>query len=145
MLCPFFPSFFFMFFHSMERRKDCALLLLRLAIAGAFLAHGYMKWTNFDTLPTIMKILAIAEPLGGAALILGALSRWAALGLIIIMLGAIYTKMFSMGVGYAEGGKMGWEFDALLLAANYMILSVGAGKYSLDSWIGWEKPHTKKK
>lgn len=128
-----------MFFSILQRNRDLSMVLLRLAIAGIFLVHGYMKWENFDALPSLMKILAIAEPLGGIAMLIGLLVRWAGLGLAIIMLGAIYTKINTMGVAYAGSGIMGWEFDALILAACIMIMTLGSGKYSLDAKAGWDK------
>ena len=123
------------------RHRNVSLLLLRIALAGPFLFHGYAKWTNFATMPGIMKILAVAEPLGAVALILGFLTRWASLGLAIIMLGAIWTKMSVMGVGYAEMGKTGWEFDFILFAASIAILVHGPGKYSVDLGVGWDERH----
>lgn len=122
-------------------------LLLRLAVGGIFLFHGIAKWQMWGIAPsdqmsasmlTIMKILSIAEPLGGAALVLGFLTRYAAIGLSIIMLGAIYFKVYVWGMTFSMQNGLGWEFDLVLLAASLCLLFIGAGKYSLDRAF-WER------
>ncbi len=47
--------------------------------------------------------------------------------LIIVMLGAIYHKMFKWNTPFSALDKMGWEFDLVLLAANLAILLSGGG------------------
>ncbi len=127
-----------MSFQAMKKNQEWSFLLLRVVVGCVFLAHGYMKWSMFDTASPIFKILAIAEPLGGIALILGLLTPWAALGLAIIMLGAMQMKIGNGGItGFASSG--GWEFDALLFSACIVLMSVRAGKYSLDHHAGWDK------
>ena len=128
-----------MCFKTLQKNYHVSIFLLRVAIACIFLAHGYMKFSNFDSLPTLMKILAIAEPLGGIAMLIGLLTRWAALGLSIIMLGAIYMKITAMGIGYTGGPGAGWEFDLLILASCIMMMTMGAGKWSMDAKTGWDR------
>src|SRR3989338_1154438 len=88
---------------------DSAPLLLRLA-AGAV-------------------ILIAVEVAGGAALILGVLTRFAAALSSIVALVALLTVHLSKGFFVNEGG---YEFIALILAASLALLITGAGKYSLD-------------
>jgi len=120
---------------------DAAKLVLRIAVAAAFLYHGTMKWgmLSMPAAPegmsaamfTIFKILAIAEPLAGIALLLGFLTRIANIGLIIIMLGAIFVMKGGFSAGFSEGfGK--WELDFLLLSMNVALFLMGPGKWSLD-------------
>lgn len=126
---------------SLQRYGDWALLALRLAIGVIFLYHGLMKWQMEDP-SMLFTILKIVEPLGGAALILGVLSQWAALGLGIIMLGAIYMKMSGFGNAaldpagtFAPQGGTGWEFDMMILAGCIVLLVMGAGKMAIDSMM----------
>src|SRR3989344_7015822 len=86
-----FPSFSMM--SKMHQYNDWALLALRVAVGAVFIYHGNMKWGFAWGTPgiSVMKILSIAEPLGGAAMIAGVLTNWAALGLMIIMAGALYS------------------------------------------------------
>ncbi len=120
--------------------RDWALLVLRLAVGVIFIYHGQQKWGLWNAEPSammsagqiyLMRFLSVVEPLGGLGLILGSLTQWAALGLALIMLGAIYTKMFVWQIGFA--GTAGWEFDLILLAANLVLLAMGAGALSVDA------------
>lgn len=137
------PSFsissplFLMQLSALHAKQDWAFFALRLIIGAIFIYHGYQKWGMWaaDTQATgsmliIMRILAIAEPLGGLALIVGAWTRLASIGLLIIMLGAIYMKMFVFGAGFA--GQGGWEFDLANLGALLVLATHGAGKLSCD-------------
>lgn len=124
---------------SLSRHSDWAMLILRLVIGAIFLYHGIGKWAMEDA-NTIMTILKFAEPLGGLALILGALTQLAAIGLSIIMLGAIYMKATGFGQGafdllgtFGEGAK--WEFDLMILAGCITLIIMGAGRLSLDAMI----------
>lgn len=127
-----------MCFRALQNNKDYSLLLLRLVVAAIFLIHGYAKWSNFDGTLTVMNILAIVEPLVGVAMLVGLLTRWASLGLAIIMLGAMQMKIGNVGIaGFA--GKGGWEFDAIIFATCVMIMTIGAGQYSLDAKMKWYK------
>jgi putative oxidoreductase len=126
---------------SLHRHSDWGLLVLRLVIGAIFLYHGMMKWQMSDLSP-IMTILKYAEPLGGLALVLGALTQLAALGLAIIMLGAIYMKASGFGQqaldfagSFAPQGGTGWEFDLIILAGCVMLLIMGAGSMSLDALV----------
>lgn len=131
------------FFKYLRVYEDWAWLLIRISVGATFIVHGMQKWsvwsastTNMGGMSVIMKILSIAEPLGGLALILGILTPWAATGLIIIMLGALYTKI-SGGSPFAGGRGGSWEFDLLLLSANILIMLSRGGKYVLDKF--WSK------
>ncbi len=120
------------------RLSDFATLVLRVAIGSTFIYHGTMKWGMWSTpldpsagvMPMIMRLLSICEPIGGLALILGFLTPWAALGLAIVMVGAIWTKVS----GGAEFGK--WEFDLALLGGNLVIMTRGAGAWAIDRLMG---------
>lgn len=127
-----------MYTAKLAKHRPCSLILLRIVIGAIFLTHGYMKWSSFETATPLFKILAIAEPLGGIAVMIGMLTRWAAAGLAVIMLGAMYTKIGNVGVlGFA--GKGGWEFDAIIFAGTMVLLMHGPGKWALDVWARWEK------
>ncbi len=134
--------------HTMHKYSDWGLLALRLALGAVFLYHGSQKWGLWSAAPEgmdsstlmLMKFLSVVEPLGGLALVLGVLTQWAALGLAIIMVGAIYFKMNVMGVGFAEQQGTGWEFDLVILAGLIMLWLRGAGTYALDRMMGHSHP-----
>lgn len=129
--------------NGLQKYADVGHLILRVVIGAIFLYHGYQKFGLWGATPEgmaagqvmLMKILSIAEPLGGLALILGVLTRLASLGLAIIMVGAIYMKAVSWGIGFAGAQGAGWEFDLVLLAGCLVLLFEGAGRYSVEAMM----------
>lgn len=125
-----------------SRRVDTGLLVLRVAIGIVFLVHGGQKLFVFGfggvsgafgnmgvPLPGFTgPLTALVEFLAGGALIIGLLTRLAALGLAIDMLGAIL-------IVHLKGGffaPTGYEYALTLLAASIAIAIAGAGYYSTD-------------
>src|SRR5262249_13551988 len=103
-------------------------------------AYAEVAWTGIhtrDTGPGAAHLhagaqLAVAwgELLGGIALLLGAFTRLAALGMIIIQAGAILLVTGPRGFSYL-GGR-GYEFNVALLAMCVALLILGAGAWALD-------------
>ena len=54
-----------------------------------------------------------------------------AIGLAVIMVGAINLKARKMHRGFTGDG--GWELDFVILAANVALVLLGAGVWSLDN------------
>jgi uncharacterized membrane protein YphA (DoxX/SURF4 family) len=79
--------------------------------------------------------LAVAwgEFLGGILLLFGFGSRLAALWLIVIQAGAIYTVTGMKGFSVAEGG--GYEYNVVLLAMCLAMLCLGSGPLSLSRYL----------
>lgn len=123
---------------SLQKYGDAATLFLRVVLAAVFIGHGVLKFGSWsqpaEGMNIVMMILSVAEPLGGVALLLGVLTRWAALGLSVIMLGAIYFKQFVWGGAFMGDGTT-WEFDAVLLASLLVLLCYGAGRVSVDAML----------
>jgi putative oxidoreductase len=129
------------------------LLLLRVTIGAVFLAHGVQKvlpiWGSsppavaafFDSLglspglPIAMGV-GVAEAVGGLALVAGALTRLAALGLIVDMGVAIwkvhYRHGFFLNWTLQPGIGHGFEFNLTLVGALGCLLLAGAGALSVD-------------
>ncbi|MEK7122472.1 MAG: hypothetical protein AAB855_01300, partial [Patescibacteria group bacterium] len=57
-------------------------------------------------------------------------TTYGALALVVVMLGALYFKIFVWKKTFTEPG--GWELDSTLLAAALMIAALGAGVFSLS-------------
>jgi putative oxidoreductase len=109
---------------------DAGILILRLVVAIVFLVHGIKKLDG--KMGSFMTFIGIAETLGGAALLVGFLTQLAALGLAIIMLGAIYKKVVEWKVPFTTMEKMGWEFDLMILGACAALMTLGSGAYGID-------------
>jgi len=108
------------------------LFILRLGIGVVFLLHGYSKrkfWAMqpSEQLPapmlSILRLLSVAEPLAGVAMVAGFLTWWAALGIAIIMGGAIRLKGFKMHKKFTDPD--GWGYDFILLVASLMFMGSG--------------------
>lgn len=117
-----------------------ALLLLRVVSGAAFILHGYPKmqhpfiWMG-ETFPGWLQALAaVAEFGGGIALIIGLLTRLAALGITITMLVAIFMVHLPQGHPFV-GREASWELAAVYLAIMLTFLLRGPGVLSLDALI----------
>ncbi len=115
-----------------------SLLFLRLMVALVFGTSGYSDLTKpKERAASIEKsvpftiFLGAAELAGAIAVAAGFLAQWAALGLILVMLGAIYSKAVKWKTGFWGEKSMGWNYEVLLIAMNLVIVTMGPGKYSL--------------
>jgi putative oxidoreductase len=124
-----------------------APLLLRVALASVFIYHGLDKvrpetnygWQWADSMKDAPPVLINARPLqlvvawgellGGVAVALGILTRLAALGLIIIMCGAVFTYTGNQGFSAVKGG---YEYNFVLILICLALLFAGPGTFSLD-------------
>ena len=127
-------------------------LILRV-MAGIIMGiHGWQKLTefgpaNFGRLLADLGIplgvfmgyvVTFAELIGGIFLIVGLLSRLAALMLAIEMI--VTTLLVKTHVGFIAppGSGAGAELDLILLAAFLTILLVGPGRLAIDELLGIE-------
>lgn len=126
---------------TLQSYSDWGTLILRLALGTVFLAHGVPKWRMWKMQPgeqmsggmlNTLRFLSIAEPLGGIAIVFGFLTQVAALGLALIMCGAIWMKARVWKTGFKVETNAGWEFDMMNLASAVLLLLAGAGSISLD-------------
>ncbi|HTV58168.1 MAG TPA: DoxX family protein [Verrucomicrobiae bacterium] len=119
-----------------------ALLLLRLLVAAIFgasgwshLAHPAERSQSLGMTKAFTVFLGAAELAGALSLASGILIQFAALGLVLVMLGAIYKKMVVWKSGFWGKGSQGWHYDLLLLLINLVFLTTGAGKYAIGSLL----------
>jgi putative oxidoreductase len=125
--------------------QEAALVVLRLVVAAVFLYAGTAKWPLWSTpmegmsalMHNLIRFLAIVEPLGAVALLIGFLTRWAAAGLGIIMVGAVFFSRITMHTPLFTGQKgAGLDYNFLLLAGCLALLAFGAGRWSVDAVRG---------
>lgn len=123
--------------------RSWGVTLLRLVVGVIFLMHGGQKLSmGFHNvagflgavgipIPTLAAIvLTLVEFLGGIALILGLLTRYAAALLAIDMLVALIAVHAKNGFFASRGGV---EFPLLSLVANINLIVTGAGALGLDT------------
>jgi putative oxidoreductase len=130
--------------------------LLRLAVGAVFVAHGGQKlfsiWGGaglsgtagyFESLGLTpgypLAVLAgLAEFGGGILLLLGALTLWVSLALIIEMGVAVWAVHLPHGFfinwGLQEGLGHGYQFNLVLIAALLCLMIEGPGAVSVDGY-----------
>ena len=120
------------------RLGDVGLLLLRLMVALVFFDSGRHHLANpaersksIGASTGFTVFLGAAELLGSVGLALGVLTQLAAIGLILIMLGAIRKKIFVWKIGFWGGRAYGWHYDLMLLVMNLVIVTTGGGRLVL--------------
>ncbi len=118
---------------------DWALLGLRLMVAVVFfwsgLAHardpkGRGKSIGMGSVFTLF--LGIAEMAGALGVATGVLLQPAAIGLILVALGAIQKKIFVWTTGFWGEKASGWHYDLMLGVMNIVLLTVGGGRWVLS-------------
>src|SRR5437870_2668881 len=124
-----------------------AVILVRLIVGGVFLSEGIQKFLFPEALgvgrftkigipaPEIMApFVGVCETVCGVLFLLGLLTRFAAVTMIIDMLVAISTTKVPLLLN--EGfWKMAHEArtDWAMLLGSLFLLAVGAGTWSLDA------------
>jgi putative oxidoreductase len=123
------------------------LLIARIGLGIVFIAHGWQKFdemgvkavgAGFTKMGVPAPELAayystFAELVGGAALLVGALTAVAGLLLVGDMLGAFLIVHIEKGVFVGEGG---YELVVALGVGALLLAVFGAGKYSVDGLLG---------
>ena len=117
---------------------DYGLVLMRLMAGAIFADSGYDDLKDPDArsksigLPKTFTIfLAVAEVAGGLGIILGVLQQLAAIGLILIMLGAIQKKVFVWKTGFWGKDGPGWYYESTLISMLLVILFTDGGRFVL--------------
>src|SRR5919199_3307161 len=130
-----------------------APLAARVIVGIIMAAHGLQKLTEVGPavfggqlltglgvpLPVFFGyVVTFAELIGGILLIVGLLSRLAALVLTIELIVAILLVKVNVGLIAPPGSGAGAELDLALIAGFLVILLAGPGKLSLDHALGLE-------
>jgi putative oxidoreductase len=118
--------------------SDAALLFMRLLVGLVFVTSGWShakdpvaRGKSIGMSPGFARFLGLAELAGGLGVAFGVLTQLAALGLILIMLGAIQKKIFVWKTGFWGKGSDGWHYDLLFVAMCLVIATTGGGRYVL--------------
>jgi len=131
---------------------DWVITIARIVLGVVFFAHGAQKalgrfggqglrstvriFREHLRIPAPLAVLAIAaEFLGGLGLIVGLLSRMAALGIAGVMIVALLTVHWKFGFfmnWYGEQRGNGIEYHVLVLVLALVVIIKGGGPSSLD-------------
>jgi putative oxidoreductase len=126
-----------------SRTAPYGALLLRVSLGILFLAHAGLKFFVFTPAgtakffgsvglpPELAYLIITAEVVGGIALILGLWTRIAALALLPILLGAIFTVHGAAGF-FFNNANGGWEYPAFWSVALVVQALLGDGAYALQ-------------
>jgi len=127
-----------MMFPELSRFTATALLLMRLMVAAIFITSGWSHVTHAEERAKSIAMskgftlfLGVAELAGGLGVLFGVLTQLAALGLILVMLGAIYKKIAVWHTGFWGEKSMGWHYDLMLVIMNLVIITTNGGSYVL--------------
>ena len=149
-----------MFRNLFRTRDDLILTFVRLILGLVFLAHGcqkvlgwfggegYAQTINYFTqhlgIPEALAGIAVwTEFAGGIALIIGFITRVAALAVGIEMIEAaamvhVQNGFFMNWFGTQRGE--GFEFHLLVLALSATLVAKGAGAFSVDRAVAYPHP-----
>jgi putative oxidoreductase len=135
----------------LNRLAELGPLAVRVIVGTIMAAHGLQKVqagpANFGAflgqmgvpLPTLMGyVVTLVEVVGGVLLIVGLLSRLAALVLTIDLVVAILLVKVNVGFLSPPQGGAGAELELALIAGFLVILLAGPGRLSVDHALGYE-------
>jgi len=113
--------------------------LLRVALGIMFIAHSVvLKYFTFTLAGTAQYFVSIGLPgflayvvfaleaVGGVLLVLGIRTRWVALGLVPVLLGATWVHVGNGWVFNAPNG--GWEYPVFLIVISLVVAAQNAGR-----------------
>ena len=125
-------------FPQLARFTDLGLVLLRLIVGLVFATSGYShlkdpaaRAKSIGMSKGFTIFLGVAEIVGSLGVAAGVLTQLAAVGLILIMLGAIYKKIFTWHTGFWGEKVYGWHYDVMFVVMNLVILFTNGGRYVL--------------
>jgi putative oxidoreductase len=144
----------------LNTQPTLALTLLRLPLGIVFFAHGCQKLLglfggagyaatmnmfehSMHIPPTFAALAIAAEFAGGLGLILGFLTRIAALGILSNMLVAIYMVHWRNGLFMNWSGAQkgeGFEYHLLAIGMSLALMILGAGSLSIDGSFSASSP-----
>ena len=128
----------FQAFPGSQNYVDWGLLFLRLITGVVFLSSGWghvksprQRAESLGLSVGLTMLIGWAEVLGSLGIMFGVLTQIAALGLILIMFGAIYMKAARWHTGFWGEKSSGWHYDLIFVITNLVILLTDGGRFTL--------------
>jgi putative oxidoreductase len=130
-------------FPQLTQFSDLALLLLRLMVGVMFFTSGYnhlkdpaARSKSIGMSKGFTIFLGAAECAGVLGVMAGVLTQLAAIGLILLMLGAIQRKIFVRHTGFwGKSGTNGWSYDLMMVVMNLVIITTAGGSLNLTRFF----------
>jgi len=125
------------------RTAPYAAFVLRLALGLMFISHALLKYYVFTLPGTVQFFQSLglpgplayftfcAELLGGTLILLGIGTRWVAVALLPVLLGATWAHLGNGWVFTAPKG--GWEYPAFLTVVTVAQALLGDGRFALSN------------
>lgn len=127
----------------LDKLQPLGLLGMRIALGAVMIAHGYPKVTGIHGVEKMLASMGIstwmayltagAEFFGGILIIIGLLTRPAAVALLIDMIVAIAKVHWKNGLT----GQGNYQLPMSLAAISLTLIFFGAGPIALDAIVGW--------
>jgi putative oxidoreductase len=124
-------------FH-LEQFLDYGLVFLRIMVGLIFVSSGLSDVRDPDKrskgigMPKSFTLfLGCAELLGGVAVIVGFLIQLAAIGLLLIMLGALQKKLFVWKTGFWGKDGFGWNYELICSSMLIVIICSDGGRFTV--------------
>ena len=127
-----------------SRTAPYAATLLRVSLGAMFIAHSLVLKHFTYTLPGTAQFFESlglpaalayatfwAELAGGLLLVLGVATRWVALALLPILVGATWVHAGNGWVFSTQNG--GWEYPVFLIIASLAQALLGDGRFALGN------------
>ncbi len=125
-------------FPQLARFTDLGILLQRLMVGLVFVTSGYRhlkdpaaRSKDIGMSKAFTIFLGVAEVAGALGVAFGVLTQLAAIGLILIMFGAIQKKIFAWHTGFWGEKGSGWHYDLMFILMNLLIAFTNGGAYVL--------------
>ena len=125
-------------FPQLTQFADFGFLLLRLMVGIVFITSGWnhlkdpeARSKSIGLSKNFTILVGAGEVLGSLGVMLGVLTQLAAFGLVLIMLGAIYKKIFVWNTGFWGEKTYGWHYDLMLVVMNLVIIFTNGGRFKL--------------
>jgi len=126
----------------LETAQKFVPLLLRITLGSVFIVHGWGKISGdlaqlgstfgnmgIPVAAVTAWLVAIIEFFGGILVLLGLYTRYAALFIGLVMIGAMVF------VKFAKGFQGGWEYDFVLLMISIALVFLGDGPVALGQFF----------
>jgi putative oxidoreductase len=123
-----------------------AVLLGRILLASTFVISGFGKITGFEgtagyiaskglPLPQVLTVIAILIEFGGGlAILLGWMTRWAALAMVVflIVITPVFHGFWAAPPDHVMEQQINFMKNLSILGGMLLLFACGPGRYSVD-------------